>query len=580
MLNSELLFYVQGTKKNIFFNVFLRWLALLMNIMISLSVALFLNDLYIGKPPSYGWYFLSVLSFWGIKFLLERRAELFGLQLSEDVKIELRKRFFKKIISIGPSYGQKMSTSKIMQLSGEGIEQLQTYYSGFMPQLFYSISATSTMVLVICFINVKTSIVLLLLSPLIPLVIMIGLKIAKKILGKYWKSYFSLGNIFLDSIQGLTMLKSYDADGKKHNQMNLQAEDFRVKTMKLLRSQLNSINMMDMVAFGGLAAGLVTALYQLKENKVTMLGMDGDTRLLGMFFIILLCYEFFVPLRILGSLFHVAMNGIWASTFIKDFLDAPVNNESNREINHSNHNISIKNMNFSYDDKPFLTNLDMTFPHHKITSIVGKSGCGKSTIANLLIGTVTGYDGSIKIGEIENKYLTTESRMNCINVLTHNPYFFKGTVRENLRIANPLASEKDMISLLKEVHLYDFLFSQKGLETDLAENAGNFSGGQKQRLSIARALLQDPEILIFDEATSNIEEESEEIIMNLIRKISNRKTIIIISHRLSNVLQSDYIYFMANGKVEEEGSHSDLMIAQKDYAALYQYQKDLEQYAK
>ena len=288
MLNSELLFYVQGTKKNIFFNVFLRWLALLMNIMISLSVALFLNDLYTGKPPSYGWYFLSVLSFWGIKFLLERRAELFGLQLSEDVKIELRKRFFKKIISIGPSYGQKMSTSKIMQLSGEGIEQLQTYYSGFMPQLFYSISATSTMVLVICFINVKTSIVLLLLSPLIPLVIMIGLKIARKILGKYWKSYFSLGNIFLDSIQGLTMLKSYDADGKKHNQMNLQAEDFRVKTMKLLRSQLNSINVMDMVAFGGLAAGLVTALYQLKENKVTMLGMDGDTRLLGMFFIILL----------------------------------------------------------------------------------------------------------------------------------------------------------------------------------------------------------------------------------------------------------------------------------------------------
>lgn len=580
MLNSELLHYVQGTKKNILLNVLFRWFALLMNILISFSVARLLNDLFIGQPPNYFLYFISVLSFWLVKFLFERRAELYGHQLSESVKIDLRQKFFKKIISIGPSYNQKISTSKIMQLAGEGIEQLQTYYSGFMPQLFYSIAATLTMVVISFFINIKTSLILLLLSPIIPLVIVIGLRIAKKILGKYWKSYFSLGHIFLDNIQGLTMLKSYDLDAEKHLQMNLKAEDFRKKTMSLLRSQLNSINMMDIIAFGGLAAGIVTALYQLKNHQMSMFVLQGDTRLLAVFFIILLCYDFFVPLRILGSLFHVAMNGIWASTFIKDVLDAPENTQANQTIENLDYDIQLKEVSFSYDKNKIISHLNMEFPHKKITSIVGQSGCGKSTIANLLIATVTGYQGKIIIGGIENKFLTTENRMMTINMLTHNPYFFKGTVKENLHIANPNATNEEIDSLLRDVHLYDFLYEQQGLETYLSENAGNFSGGQKQRLAIARTLLQDPEILIFDEATSNIDEESEEIIMKLIRKISCEKTIIIISHRLSNVKLSDNIYYMSDGEVKEQGTHEELINAQKDYAILYQHQKHLEKYAK
>jgi ABC-type transport system involved in cytochrome bd biosynthesis fused ATPase/permease subunit len=467
-----------------------------------------------------------------------------------------------------------------MQLAGEGVEQLQTYYSGFMPQLYFSIAATLTMVVIIFFINVKTSLILLVFSPLIPLVIYIGLSIAKRILGKYWKSYFNLGNVFLDSIQGLTMLKIYDADEKRHQEMNVLAEDFRVKTMKLLRSQLNSINMMDIVAFGGLAAGIVTALFQMKKGNISVFGLEGNTQLLGIVLIILLCYDFFVPLRILGSLFHVAMNGIWASTFINDFLNLPEDQLSKKKLSNNISEISIENMNFSFDENPFIKDLNIVFAQNKITAIVGRSGCGKSTISNLLLGVLKGYEGSIKINGTENREIDPAERMKHINAVTHAPYFFKGSIRKNLLMAKHDATDEEMKALLKEVNLLDLLQEQDVLDIFLTENAGNLSGGQKQRLAIARALLHDPEIFIFDEATSNIDSESEEIIMKLIHKIAHKKTIIMISHRLSNVVKSDKIYYMQEGKIVEEGTHNELLAAQKKYAQIYHYQKELENYGK
>jgi len=579
MLNSELLYYIKGTKRNIALNVIFRWLALLMNICISFSFVLILNDLYLVKNPDYLIFVISLAVLWLLRFFFERKAELYGFKLSQSVKKELRIKFLKKITKIGPSYNEKMSTSKIMQLAGEGVEQLQTYYSGFMPQLFFSILATLSMVVVIAFINVKTSVVLLLFSPVIPLVIYMGLNIAKKILGKYWKSYFDLGHQFMDSIQGLTVAKIYGADEYKHKMMNEKAEDFRIKTMKLLRMQLNSINVMDIVAFGGVAIGIVTAIFQLEKGNISIFGIEGNTGVMGMLFIILLCYDFFVPLRILGSLFHVAMNGIWASTFISNFLHLPENQNGKEKLD-KNFDINIHKMNFSFNENDFIKDLTISFPQNQMTSIVGKSGCGKSTIANILQGIISDYKGSVKIGNIESSDLNPDFRMNHINTVTHNPYFFKGSIRENLRVGKSNANDEEMNKVLQDVNLLNFVNAQNGLDTLLNENAANLSGGQKQRLAIARALLQDPEVFIFDEATSNIETESEEIIMSLIDTLSRKKTIIMISHRLSNVVKSDNIYYMENGKVMENGTHEELLSAEGNYAKLYNYQKELEGYGK
>ncbi|PZU86008.1 MAG: cysteine ABC transporter ATP-binding protein [Chryseobacterium sp.] len=580
MLNSELLNYISGTKKNIALNVLFRWFGLLMNILISFSIVWILNQFYQGENPDYLFFIFLLTGLWLLKFFFERKAELYGFSLSQKVKKHLRLRFLRKIIKIGPSYSQKMPSSKILQLAGDGVEQLQTYYSGFMPQLFFSILATLTMVVLIAFINVRTSLVLLIFSPLIPIVIYKGLSIARKILGRYWKSYFDLGSTFMDNIQGLTIAKIYNADEYKHKVMNEKAEDFRVKTMKLLTMQLNSINVMDIIAFGGVSAGIITAFLQLRKGNIAIEGFNGDTGLMGMILILLLCYDFFVPLRILGSLFHVAMNGIFASTFITDFLNLPDENNGKEISDKENFDITINAMSFSFNENDFIKGINIIFPQNQMTSIVGKSGCGKSTIVNILSGILTGYKGSIKIGNTENRDLMNSYRMKHINIITHNPYFFKGSVRENMLLANENATDNDIEQALKEVNLLNFINSQNGLDTLLNANAENFSGGQKQRLAIARALLQNPDVFIFDEATSNIEAESEEIIMSLIEKLKQEKTIILISHRLSNVVKSDNIYYMEDGNIIEKGTHNELISAGNKYAKLYQYQKELESYGK
>lgn len=578
MIHSELLHYIKGTKRNIALNVLFRWFGLLVNIGISYSFVRLIYSFYEKENPPVFYFAGGLLGLWLLKFFLERKSEMIGFQLSQTVKNELRFRFLKKIIKIGPTYHQKMPTSKILQLGGDGVEQLQTYYAGFMPQLFFSILATLTMAGIVAFINVKTAAVLLLFSPLIPLVIYKGLSVAKKILGRYWKSYFDLGHVFADSIHGLSVAKIYGADGYKQEKMNLQAEDFRIKTMKLLRMQLNSINVMDIVAFGGLAAGIVTALLQLQKGNVHLFGMENAPGMMGVIFIILVCYDFFVPLRILGSLFHVAMNGIFASTFISSFLQLPDEDLGTKKISSENLDIELRNMSFSFTEKDFLKDLNMSFPQKKMTSIIGKSGCGKSTIVSLISGIVSGYKGSITIGNIENREIPAASRMQHIVTVTHNPYFFKGSVRENLHMAQSDASDQELLDVLKEVNLLDFILAQNGLDTLLTENAENFSGGQKQRLAIARALLTDAEVFIFDEATSNIEAESEAIILNLIQQMKQQKTIIMISHRLTNMVDSDQIYFMENGKVTEQGTHENLISAGGSYARLYRYQKELESY--
>ncbi len=580
MLNSELLNYISGTKKNIALNVLFRWFGLLMNIIISFSIVWILNQFYQGESPDYLFFIILLTGLWFLKFLFERKAELYGFRLSQKVKKHLRLRFLRKIIKIGPSYSQKMPSSKILQLAGDGVEQLQTYYSGFMPQLFFSILATLTMVAVIAFINVRTSLVLLIFSPLIPIVIYKGLSIARKILGRYWKSYFDLGSTFMDNIQGLTTAKIYNADEYKHKVMNQKAEDFRVKTMKLLTMQLNSINAMDIIAFGGVSTGIITAFLQLRKGNIAIEGFSGDTGLMGMILILLLCYDFFVPLRILGSLFHVAMNGIFASTFITDFLNLPDENNGKQIPDKENFDITIDNMTFGFNENDFIKGINITFPQNQMTSIVGKSGCGKSTIVNILSEILTGYKGSIKVGNTENRDLLNSYRMKHINTITHNPYFFKGSVLENMLLANENATDNDIEQALKEVNLLNFINSQNGLDTLLNANAENFSGGQKQRLAIARALLQNPDVFIFDEATSNIEAESEEIIMSLIEKLKQKKTIILISHRLSNVVKSDNIYYMEDGNILEKGTHNELIAAGSKYAELYQYQKELESYGK
>ena len=422
------------------------------------------------------------------------------------------------------------------------------------------------------FISFKAALVFILCVPLIPISIIAIMKIAKRILKDYWKSYSDLGGTFLENLQGLTTLKVFNIDEKRHEKMNEEAEKFRKITMKVLSMQLNSITIMDLVAFGGAAAGTIVALIQFK---------NGEIPVGSLLIIILLSSEFFIPLRLLGSYFHIAMNGMAASKKIFKILDLDEGEEKTEVIDENNLAISFKNVGFAYDEeRSILNGVDLDISEKGFVSIVGESGCGKSTITNIIMGRNKGYSGNIHIGEKELSNIKEESIMKNITLVTHNPNIFKGTVEENLRMGKKDATKEQMEEALRKVNLLEFMNEQDGINTKLLEQGSNLSGGQKQRLNLARAILHDTPVYIFDEATSNIDAESENEIMAVINKLAETKTVILISHRLQNVVKSDCIYAMKDGKVAEAGTHNELINNNGEYASLYNRQKQLEQYGK
>ena len=575
MIKTRLIEQVPSSKKYIALTVLAQWLKTVANIVMIFILSNLLAQILDGKAFDFKRllpYLGAIAAVMLVRYLCGYASSQTSFFASSEVKKVLRQKMYKKLARMGASYSEKVSTSEVIQVFVEGVDQLELYFGKYLPQFFFAMLAPITLFAVLVFVSWKASVVLLICVPLIPLSIVAVQKIAKRLLSKYWGVYTNLGDTFLENIQGLTTLKVYQADERKNVEMNEKAEEFRRITMKVLTMQLNSVSVMDIVAYAGSAVGVVIAIIQVKNGTIT---------LPQAFLIIMLAADFFLPLRLLGSFFHVAMNGMAASDKLFKLLDTKEDEHGMEIPENLDGDIEIKDLSFSYDnEKTVLNDISATFKKHELISIVGESGCGKSTLASLLCGTTKGYSGSITIGGVEIKDIDEKTLMNNITAVNFNSYIFAGTVRENMLIADKSASDEKMIEALKMVNLWSFLSEQDGLDTKLNQQGSNFSGGQRQRLAIARALLHNTPIYVFDEVTSNIDAESENDIMAVIHNMAKIKTVILISHRLENVVGSDKILLLDKGKIEESGTHSELMSFNKKYKLMYSTQAELEKYAK
>ena len=575
MIKTRLIEQVPSSKKYIALTVLAQWLKTVANIVMIFILSNLLAQILDGKAFDFKRllpYLGAIAAVMFVRYLCGYASSQTSFFASSEVKKVLRQKMYKKLTRMGASYSEKVSTSEVLQVFVEGVDQLELYFGKYLPQFFFAMLAPITLFAVLVFVSWKASVVLLICVPLIPLSIVAVQKIAKKLLSKYWGVYTNLGDTFLENIQGLTTLKVYQADERKNVEMNEKAEEFRRITMKVLTMQLNSVSVMDIVAYAGSAVGVVIAIIQVKNGTIT---------LPQAFLIIMLAADFFLPLRLLGSFFHVAMNGMAASDKLFKLLDTKEDEHGAEIPENLDGDIEIKDLSFSYDgEKTVLNDISATFKKHELISIVGESGCGKSTLASLLCGTTKGYIGSITIGGVEIKDIDEKTLMNNITAVNFNSYIFAGTVRENMLIADKSASDEKMIEALKMVNLWSFLSEQDGLNTKLNQQGSNFSGGQRQRLAIARALLHNTPIYVFDEVTSNIDAESENDIMAVIHNMAKIKTVILISHRLENVVGSDKILLLDKGKIEESGTHSELISLNKKYKLMYSTQAELEKYAK
>ena len=572
MIDKRLIRTVRESKKYIAWNVIYQWISLVANITMMVSIADLLSRLFANTADRENFVctVIVVAAAVGIRYFCAVQSAKMGYLSSKAVKKVLREKIYRKLLRQGSSYKEKAQTSEIVQISVEGVEQLETYFGAYLPQFFYAMLAPLTLFIVLGFVNVPAAAVLLVCVPLIPAAIAAVQTWAKKLLSKYWGQYTALGDTFLENLQGLTTLKIYRADDFKNDEMNVEAEKFRKITMKVLTMQLNSITIMDLIAYGGAALGIVMSVTQYSK---------GNVSLAGCLLIIMLSADFFIPMRQLGSFFHIAMNGMASSDKIFKLLDLPEAEEKKADCPKGD--IVCRDLHFSYDnDREILSGVNMTFKRGAFTAIVGESGCGKSTISAILTGRNKGYGGSVSVGETELSEIREADLMENITYISHQSYLFKGTVRDNLLMGKPDASDSELWEVLERVNLADFVRNEKGLDTGLSEKASNLSGGQCQRLALARALLHDSPIYIFDEATSNIDVESENDIMNEIQNLAESKTVILISHRLVNVVKADAIYVMVNGKIAESGKHRELLENKADYEKLWEAQQRLENYGK
>lgn len=574
MIKKRLIYLLKDSKKYIVYDILFKLLGLFSQIIMVFTITRVIQKaMYLNLTNT------DILMFF-IIFCLVLFIRVFSDKMSTrcsylascDVKIILRKKIYEKLLKLGTSYRQKVSTAEVVQITTEGVEQLEVYFGKYLPQFFYSMIAPVVLFVVLSFISFKVSVVLLIFVPLIPLSIVMVAKIAKKLLSKYWNTYTGLGDSFLENLQGLTTLKIYRADEDRSIKMDKEATKFRKVTMKVLIMQLNSISVMDIVAFGGASIGMILSVIEVINKNITFSNA---------LMIILLASDFFIPVRLLGSFFHISMNAMAACDKIFYLLDLEEMKNGKKVCDEKNMQIEFSNVSFSYDEKrDILKNINLTFNKNKITSLVGKSGSGKSTIANIISGKIKNFKGDIFISKIKLLDIDEKNLLKNITIVSHNSYIFKGTVRENLLMADENLTDFQMNKALKQVNLFDFLQRENGLDTKILEKGSNFSGGQLQRLAIARAILKNSSVYIFDEATSNIDSESEQMIMKVIFELAKEKTIILISHKLSNVIYSDNIYFIEDGKIVASGKHKELLEKNKDYKKLYDLQYELENYKK
>lgn len=573
MIKTRLVGLLSHAKKYIVYTILWQWVALFSQIAAVFTIAGLIEAAvnHSIDAPRVQRAALILVAVVLVRLLCEKMGARSSYMACVDVKRVLREKIYDKLLRLGASYRDHVSTAEIVQVSTEGVEQLETYFGKYLPQLFYSLLAPVTLFIVLCRVSLKASVVLLICVPLIPISIVVVQKIAKKLLNKYWSVYTGLGDSFLENLMGLTTLKIYQADGQKADEMDAESQRFRKITMKVLTMQLNSTSVMDIVAYGGAAVGMVVALSEFAKGALSVSGTLS---------IILLASEFFLPLRLLGSFFHIAMNGMAASDKIFRILDMEEPEDGGSVLPDGALDIEFADVHFSYgsSDREILKGINLSLPAGHFISLVGESGCGKSTIAGILSGRNKGYTGSVTIGGMELSDVNETDLMKHVVLVRHNSYLFAGTVADNLRMAKRNATDEEMWNVLEKVNLKDFVASEDGLDTVIQEKAGNLSGGQSQRLGIARALLADAPVYIFDEATSNIDADSEEIIMNVIHEMAQTRTILLISHRLANVTDSDKIYMLKYGAISESGTHEELMKLDGSYRHLYESQMALENY--
>ena len=551
MIDRRLINLVPESKKYVFLTVVLQFISLIANTVFIFCIAQVFKT---AHEENYLKYILLMILCLVISILSNIFSSRTAFCTSSKVKITLRTKLYEKLLKLGPAYHEKSATAKIMQVVTEGVDQIETWFGAFLPQFYYSMIAAVFTFCVIAYFNLKMAVVLLVCIPLIPISMVIVQGIAKKILGKYWTQYANLADNFLENLEGLTTLKIYEADEYKAKQMAFEAETFRRVTMKVLSMQLNSIIIMDTVAYSGAALGIAFALKAF---------YTGTLDFYSAFICILLSADFFIPLRRLGSAFHTAMNGVTASKNIFEILDAEEKKYGNKKIQFINHALKNKdniarnsgilieaeNLGITFD-RPALKNVSIKIKEGTFISFIGQSGSGKSSLAKIISGIYSDYTGSIKINGIEIKEIARDNLYNFVTYISHNDWIFAGTVRDCLLEGNPEATERQMQDALKKTGLWEFIKENGGLYMNLREGGTNLSGGQKQRLSIARALLHESEVYIFDEATSNIDIESEKIILDLIHSLKSKKTVIMISHRKENSKGADSVYAFEDGTIK------------------------------
>lgn len=569
MINKRLVRLLSDGKKYIYGNIFFQWINLIANIVAIFLISDFISDSYYGKVTDTKLIRLIIILAIAVlaRVICNIASNKMSYLSSKKVKQVLRHKIMEKMLTLGSSYNEKVRTSEVVQVSVEGVEQIETYFGLYLPQLFYSLLAPLTLFAVIVFMSFTPAIVLLLCVPLIPISIAAVQTFAKKLLAKYWGRYTGLGDTFLENLQGLTTLKIYQADEYKNKKMNEEAEEFRKITMKVLTMQLNSITIMDLVAYGGAALGIILTVKQF---------VAGNIRLDQAIAIILLSADFFIPMRQLGSFFHIAMNGMAAIDKIFKILDLEVPEEKIMSLPGKG-SIKVENLSFSYDESHnVLNDISIELLEQGMVSLVGASGSGKSTMASLLMKRSKNYSGKIFVGEVDFNEISEKSVMDNITYISHSSYIFKGTVRDNLLMAKADARDEELWDVLKKTNLADFFEADNGLDFEIAEAGGNLSGGQKQRLALARGLLHDSRFYIFDESTSNIDVESEEVIIEQIKELAKHKGVLMISHRLANVVSSDKIFVLEKGQLKEEGTHEELLTTHGIYSTLWETQQSLE----
>ena len=572
MIDKKLLALLGHNKKYIFYAVGLMIVGLFANLAITASICYAIQ--YAAEYTSSGsnaqGFILPaviVIIAMAIRYVTSRSIGDLKDTLGRNVKKDLRQKIYDKIIKLGVRTTDNMSMAGLTQLSMEGVEQLDLYYSAYIPQFFYAMIAPIILFIVTVRINWAVALVLLACVPLIPMSIIAVSRYAKKIFAKYWGKYTSMGDSFLDSVQGLKELKIFQADAAQNIKMNETSEEFRKITMKVLVMQLASTTIMDMVAYGGAGLGIALTIHAV---------VNGNLSAYAALFLILVAVDFFLPLRAFGSAFHIAMNGASAGNKILSLLAQPDPVWGSETVDGTD--ITVKDVTFSYDGtRDVLKHASMNFGSTGMCAIVGESGSGKSTVVNLLLGAYHPQQGSILVGNKPLETLSRESYYSHISVVSYNTYIFNETIRQNFMLAKDNVTDEEIYSALKKVNLYDFIIDNGGLDKVITEDAANISGGQKQRLALAINLVANKDVYIFDEATSNIDIESEAIIMNNIKELSKEKSVIVISHRLANIIAADTIYYIGDGEVKENGTHNELMNMHEGYAKLYTTQKKLEE---